>query len=283
MKFIVYPLLYALFYAIGLLPMALLYRLSGLFYFFVYRVFSYRESVVIQNLSRAFPDKRYGEIAAIARGFYRFYCDTFAEIIKSLAISPRRQREKIEVIDGALIARHLAEGRHVIASMGHCGNWELLNALPFFLPARVYTVYKPLSSRALDRLFLHIRSRFGMQMIPHNAIARHLISNRGTPSVYLFLADQCPRVASARLTFLHQDTAVFPGVEKLSRATGSAVVYLHVVKTSRGRYRFTCKEVCGDPSSMLPSEITASYFRLLEQNIEECPTSWLWSHKRWKR
>ncbi|MDR0766020.1 MAG: lysophospholipid acyltransferase family protein [Odoribacteraceae bacterium] len=280
-----YPVVHALFYAASLLPMGLLYKFAGLLYLFACHVFAYRKSVVIQNLSRSFPGKKYDEIAAIARDFYRFSCDSFVEVIKSLGITARRQREKIEVVGSEIIEKHLGEGRHVIASMGHCGNWELLNALPLFLTASVNTVYKPLSSGVLDRLFLEIRSRFGMNMIPRNAIARHLISNRGTPSVYLFLADQCPRVVSgtSRFRFLHQETSVFPGVEKLARATGSAVVYLHVVRISRGKYRFTCKEICGDPARAMPSEITATYLRLLEQNIEESPAGWLWSHKRWKR
>ncbi|MDR2413755.1 MAG: lysophospholipid acyltransferase family protein [Odoribacteraceae bacterium] len=284
-RFNLYPLFRLLFYAASLLPMGLLYKFAGVIYLLVYRVFSYRKSVVIQNLARSFPDKRYNEIAAIARGFYRASCDSFAEVIKSLSISASKQREKIELENAHLIERHLKEGRHVIASMGHCGNWELLNALPFFLTARVNTVYKPLTARGLDRLFLEIRSRFGMTMIPRNAIARHLISNRGIPSVYLFLADQCPRIVTGttRFTFLHQETSVLPGIEKLARATGSAVVYLHVVKTARGKYRFTCKEICGDPTRTNPLEITTTYLQLLEQNITESPTGWLWSHKRWKR
>jgi KDO2-lipid IV(A) lauroyltransferase len=280
-----YPLLRGTVYLASLLPMPLLYRFSGVLCWFVSRVLAYRKPVVLQNLSRAFPDKRYNEIAAIARDFYRAACDNVVEILKSASIPARRQGEKLELVGGDIVERHLRRGRHVIASMGHCGNWEMLNILPRLIDARVNTVYKPLASRGLDRLFLETRSRFGMNMIPHKSIVRHVIANRDNPGVYLFLADQCPRVATVnyQFTFLHQRTAVFAGVEKLARATGAVVVYLHVTRARRGHYRVECKEICDDPAASRETEITGAYVRLLERNIEENPAGWLWSHKRWKR
>ncbi|MDR1272964.1 MAG: lysophospholipid acyltransferase family protein [Odoribacteraceae bacterium] len=282
---ILFPFLYGGVYLFSLLPMFLLYRFSGLLYWFIFHVLSYRKSVVMQNLARAFPDKRYNEIAAIMRDFYRSFCDNLVEILKSASIPARQQEKKVVLVGAEIVENHLRQGKHVIASMGHCGNWEILNVLPVMLDVHVNTVYKPLSSRSLDRLFLKTRSRFGMNMIPHKAIVRHFITNKENPSMYLFLADQCPKISTVhyQFTFLHQKTTVFAGVEKLACMTNAVVIYLHVVKISRGRYRVECKEICTDPEKSKATEITGAYVRLLEQNIEEYPGGWLWSHKRWKR
>jgi KDO2-lipid IV(A) lauroyltransferase len=169
--------------------------------------------------------------------------------------------------------------------MGHCGNWEILNVLPLMLNLNINAVYKPLETKCVDRLMLKIRSRFGMNLIPDRSIVRHIVSNRDNPSLYLFIADQCPVITDEayRFDFLHQKTSVFSGVEKLAGITRSGVVYIHVTRISRGIYRIECKEISLHSASPAKTEITRNYIRRLEQNIMECPSDWLWSHKRWKR
>jgi KDO2-lipid IV(A) lauroyltransferase len=240
---------------------------------------------VIQNLSRSFPEKRYGEIELIMKGFYRSFCDNCAEILKSVSIPARRQKEKIVLTDFDMIERRIRQGQHVIASMGHCGNWEILNVLPLLLNVNIHAVYKPLKTQCVDRLLLKIRSRFGINLIPDRSVVRHLVSNRERPSLYFFIADQCPVIADEayRFDFLHQNTGVFPGIEKLAGLTRAGVVYIHVIRISRGIYRIECKEISLRSESPAKTEITRNYIRHLEQNIRKSPSDWLWSHKRWKR
>ena len=276
--------LYRLVYLFGMLPMTFLYGLARLAYWLMFYLFAYRKMVVIQNICRSFPEKKYGEIKLIVEGFYRSFCDNMAEMLRSVSASPRQQTGRIELVDFERIRRQIGQGRHVIASMGHCGNWEILNVIPFMLGIKAYAVYKPLSVRCMDGLFLKIRSRFGMNLVTDKSVVRHLMTNED-PSLYFVLADQCPAGidGTSRYQFLHQSTRVFRGVEKLARKTNTGVFYLHVVRTSRGRYRVECKEISTDPSRSGEEEITRNYLRLLEQNIHECPSGWLWSHKRWKR
>ena len=268
----------------GMLPMPLLYGISHLAYLLMFHLFAYRKMVVIQNISRSFPDKKYGEVKQIVKGFYRSFCDNMAEILKSVSASPLQQKAKIELVDFERIRRQIGLGRHVIASMGHCGNWEILNIIPFILGIKAYAIYKPLSTKCMDSLFLKIRSRFGMHLLTDKSVARHLMTNEN-PSLYFILADQCPAGVdeTPRIPFLHQSTRVFRGVEKLARKTNAGVFYLHVVRTSRGQYRVECKEITTNASRTDEEEITRHYLRLLEQNIHEYPAGWLWSHKRWKR
>jgi KDO2-lipid IV(A) lauroyltransferase len=253
-------------------------------YLLLFRLFAYRKAVVIQNISRSFPEKRYREVEAVMKTFYRSFCDNLVEIVKSVSIPVLRQKGKIELTGFGVIANQIKQGKHVIACMGHCGNWEILNVLPSLFDAEMYAVYKPLSSKCVDRLFLKIRSRFGMNLITDKSVARHFLSNRN-PSLYFFLADQCPAIVNKayRFDFLHQKTSVFPGVEKLARKTNACVVYLHIVRTSRGLYRIECKKIATDSQSTGETGIARGYIRLLERNIRESPGGWLWSHKRWKR
>ena len=40
--------------------------------------------------------------------------------------------------------------------------------------------------------------------------------------------------------------------------------------------------ICEDASKTTPEAILRKYYDLLEQEINETPGNWLWSHKRWK-
>ncbi|WP_407429907.1 lysophospholipid acyltransferase family protein [Arcticibacter sp.] len=271
-------------YILSHLPMVLLYALASFIYFLAYHVFGYRKAVVIQNVSRSFPDKRYGEVEAIVRKFYISFVSYFAEMIKGISAPADVLDKKIIFNNLELIDFYIRSGRSVIACMGHCSNWEMLNLLPYKTPHDVYAVYKPLSSGVMNRLVSKLRSRFGMKLLPDRRAIRHILYQRSRPAVYLFLADQCPRIKDEkyRFTLLNQETYVFSGMEKLARKAKAAVVYLNITQRSRGYYRVVCLPVSSGSEHMAEGEITRKYINLLTENINEEPYGWLWSHKRWK-
>ena len=244
----------------------------------------YRKTVVVQNITRSFPDKRYGEIHAIVKKFYACFVSYFAEIIKSVSAPAETLDKKIIFENLELIDQFIDSGRSVIACLGHCGNWEVLNFLPHKMHHEVYAVYKPLSSITLNRLMIKIRSRFGMKLMPDKAIIRHIKYKKSHPAVYLFLADQCPHIKEEkyRFTLLNQETYFFSGMEKLARTGRTAVIYLHITQLSKGSYKVACLPVCSKAEFTSDSEITQKYINLLTENINEEPYGWLWTHKRWK-
>ena len=42
------------------------------------------------------------------------------------------------------------------------------------------------------------------------------------------------------------------------------------------------EELLNNPKKCEPNQITNVYFKRLEQDINEQPEYWLWSHRRWK-
>lgn len=282
---VAYRSFYTCMYVVGLLPMWMLYLISSFFAFLMFRLIPYRKSVVTQNLSRSFPDKSEMERKQMARDFYRCFTDNVVEIIKSFSITAEQQKQKVTVVGRELIEEQLRNNKHVIISMGHCGNWEVLNILSHQSAVDMFAVYKPLRNRTVDQLFFQLRSRFGMGLVPSQSIVRHILSNKENPSVYFFIADQCPRVVEEkyRLKMLNQQTSMFSGVEKLACLTNAAVLYMHVTRSCRGKYVITYKPITMNPKETKETEIIKHYALLLEQNIQESPSDWLWSHKRWKR
>lgn len=281
----IFNCLYAGVYLVSLLPMVVLYWFSTFMSFIMLHLIPYRKSIVIQNLSRSFPEKNYDEIDRIMRKFYYSFTDNVAEILKSFSISSKEQMAKVTVTGMHLIKEQLQENKHVIISMGHCGNWEVLNILSLYAPNNMYAVYKPLRNKPMDHLFIVLRSRFGLKLVPAKSVTRHILSNKNNPSVYFFIADQCPKQVEEkyRVNLLNQLTSMFTGVEKLARAVDAAVMYMHITRSRRGVYDIVYKPVCVEAKKSSETEIIRDYSLLLEQNIRENPSDWLWTHKRWKR
>lgn len=264
--------------------MRFLYAIGGMLYFLAYYIVGYRRTIVVVNVSHSFPDKSYGEIKAIVKKFYACLASYLVEIIKGVSASVDDVDRKLEFENLALINHQLTLGRNVIACLGHCGNWEMLNVLPANVNAPVFAIIRPLRSPAINRLMIKIRSRFGIKLIANTALVRHIRSPNASPGVYLFLADQRPRIEkdSYSYPFLNQETFFFSGMEKLARTGNVAVVYLHITQLSKGRYKISCRPICTESECTNEGEITRKYVELLAENINEEPYGWLWSHRRWK-
>lgn len=282
---LVYRSVYAIIHLFSLLPINVLYAIASLAFFFAYYIFGYRKDIVIQNLSRSFPDKRYGEIQAIGKKFYTCFTGYFAEIIKATSAPVEKLEENLVFENLELINQNINAGRNVIVGVGHCGNWEMLNFMPNKIPHDIYAVYKPLHSAIMNRLMNKIRSRFGIKVISDKSVVRHILSGQSSNALYLFLADQCPITKDERYKFelLNQETYVFSGMEKLAKRSHAAVVYLYITQLSKGRYKISCVPICTEANLTYNGEITQKYIKLLTENITEEPYGWLWTHKRWKR
>lgn len=264
--------------------MTFLYAMASFTFFLAYYIIGYRKEVVIQNVARSFPDKQYGEVHAIIKKFYACFAAYFAEIIKSISVPAEVLDKKLTFENLELINRHTDSGRNVIACLGHCGNWEMINFIPYKIHQEAYAVYKPLESETMNKLMIKLRSRFGLKLIPDTKVIGHILSKTSPPCVYLFLTDQYPPIKEEKykFTLLNQETYVFSGMEKSARTSGAAVIYLHITQLSKGSYKITCIPVCVSAESTNDGEITQKYVDFLTENIKEEPYGWLWTHKRWK-
>lgn len=265
---------------LNLLPYFMRKGLQQLIFTLLFRVFNYRYNVVLQNLSRSLPGKSYAEIKSIAIKFYRHFSGLFLEITALMVTPAKRLKRHLHIVNPELPAAYWNQ-RNVVLMLGHYGNWECLNVLPQFFPVDVYAVYKPLSSGYFDSLMYHVRTRFGMKLLPAGQVARHMLLHRDQPSVYIFIADQSPPPgAKCKVDFLHQPTSLFAGAEKLAKALDAVVLYTTVKKNEElRRWEVSFSLLTEEPAT---HEIMRSFAAHLERDILHDPPYWLWTHRRWK-
>jgi len=276
----------AFLYGISYLPLPLLYLCSNVVSVLLFDVFRVRRSITITNLTRSFPEKSKREIREIARRYYLHLSDLAFEVIKSLTITSDEIRRRCLIEDLDLLNGFDEDQRGVVAILGHYGNWEwaaLASALSVRQPMVV--IYKPLGNPVFDSLFRKMRERFGVQMVAMKDVGRHYVRSRDTHFVNCFVADQAPRRAEVAYwtEFLHQDTPIHLGAEKIAVKYDHVAIFVSVRKRSRGHYVVNMENIETKPMECEEYSITERHVRKLEDLIRECPDYWLWSHRRWKR
>jgi len=283
-KALVYYLCLPLIYLISLLPFWLLYWLSNSLFVLVYYIFGYRKQTICTNLRNSFPEKSEAEIQALAKSFTKYFCDLSLETLKTLTISPAQLKKRVKIRDLAVLERYFEQQQSVLLVMGHFGNWELAGAR--FAQEKVhklYVIYHPLSNEYFDALFYKMRTRLGNRLYSMKESVRGILKNRDKVTATALIADQSPSPKNAYWTeFLHQETPVFTGTEKIAVKMNYPVIYVSVKRPTRGFYTVDLELLSDNPGTTQENEISELHTRRLEQDIREQPEIWLWSHRRWK-
>ncbi|MEJ0057253.1 MAG: lysophospholipid acyltransferase family protein [Bacteroidota bacterium] len=216
MQALFFYLLYPLIYLTASLPFWALYRISDFFYL-ILRITGYRKDVIVQNLRNSFPDKTPAEIEACTQAYYRYLCDLILETLKTLRTTEQEAKERCLFHTPEWLTALCKEKRSIILVMGHYGNWEW--AGPSFTlntGFQLVVIYRPLSNTYFDKMMVKMRTKFGTRITPVSQTLRDMVANRGMLTATAFIADQtAPQDKAYWTTFLHQDTAVFTGPEKL--------------------------------------------------------------------
>lgn len=287
MKNLTYYLSFALWFIISILPLWVFYRLSDGLYYLVYHVVRYRRRVVYANLRSSFPEKSEAEIERIAKDFYSFFCDYIVETLKFFSMGEKNIRKRMKFEGLNQVKEDFANGRSVSVYLGHYCNWEWISSLGLHLDEQCGQIYHPLENATLDRLFLYMRGRFKAQSIKMDDTFLTILKwkKEGRKNIVGYIADQVPGYNNIHYwaDFLHHDTPVFTGAERISKIMDTAVYYIDVERPRRGYYVARFIKIADSLNEHPVFFATEQYFRLLEKNIQRAPQYWLWSHKRWKR
>lgn len=283
MKRLTYLLAIIFIYPISLLPFWMLYGVSDILYFILYRVVGYRRRVTRTNLTNSFPEKTLTEIKEIERQFYRHLSDVIVEAMKAYTVRMGAIAERMPIKNPEVFENHFQAGESIFVVTGHLGNWEWAAlSTCLFSPFPInQAVYRPLSNPSFDRRLKRNRAKFGLSMIPDLELARVIRSQKSGLSVTVLLADQSPPDPKRAYwtTFLNQDTGYNPMVERLVRLTDRPLIFGEIKKIKRGRYEIWLHDA---PPLEEENAITEWQMWMLEKFIQKNPAYWLWSHRRWK-
>ena len=267
------------------IPLPLLYGLASLLGWISVHVYSYREHVVRENLSRAFPDYDEAQLRGVIGGYYHSFAQMLVEIFKSVVMSPQEIRRRVRIVNLELARSELERGQSVLLVAAHQCNWEwMLLALSLELGYPVDAAYKPLVDSWAEREMKKLRTRFGSRLVPAKELLADIIKRRGVVRAVAMVADQEPTTSEHKhwTRFLNRDTAFYMGPEEIARVTRFPVFFIGLRRTARGHYEMQLTPLARAGEALPTGELTERYARLVETQIRAAPCDWPWSHKRWK-
>ncbi|RLD27997.1 MAG: lipid A biosynthesis acyltransferase [Bacteroidetes bacterium] len=286
MQFIAYILIYPFLLLISILPFRLLYVLSDLIYVLIYKVFGYRKKVVIENLNLVFPEKSKHEINKITKAFYHHLCDLIVESIKSMTISETQIANRMILTNIEEIHRAEKANKSIVLMMAHYGNWEWTFILQKDMNHINYAIYKRIENKHFDRLIKRIRAKYNSYLITTKETISILTQSKekGELTINGFASDQTPKLNKAHHwnNFMGIKVPLHTGAEMLAKKLDMSVMYLGIKKIKRGFYEATLTNLADNARDFNNYEITDAFLKLVEQQINEAPEYYLWTHKRWK-
>ena len=279
---------------LGKLPWFFWDGVGKVLYFFLVVLLRYRQAVILENLQKAFPEKRKDEIRLIQIQFYKHLCNLMIETLKSFGFSRQEVKKAIRIVENDATREILNRDSNAILLFGHYHNWEFITqgcGVYFTGEKQQHMIgfYKTIRNKTVESLMNTNRTRFGGDMFSDRQPRPVIKILTGKNKTLLgMVADQTPpgRDQMFVIEFLGRPTPFFTGPGWIAAAARVPVYYGRMVQTGSHQYKIIPEKLF-EPDPTLSKEeiiqaITLAYARKLEAQIREFPQFWLWSHRRWK-
>ncbi len=280
-----YFIIYGFLYLLSLLPFPVIYLLSDFIYFLLYYVFGYRKETVTKNLRIAFPEKSDEEIKKITKRVFHNLTDTFIEIIKFISMSDKTFEKRCKG-DFSVIEDMINKGKNVQLHAGHQFNWEYGSLFMSKAIRKIpsYAIYMPIKNKAMDRLFLKIRERYGTIFIKATEFKEKRQEIFKERFAFFLAADQNPGDPTNAFwqNYFSKPAPFITGPEVGGIKNNTAIVFVRSRIPKRGHYILECTVFCENAAETSRGEITRGFRDFLEKIIKEEPYNYLWTHRRWK-
>jgi KDO2-lipid IV(A) lauroyltransferase len=246
----------------------------------------------MRNLEIAFPEKSTAERGEILAGTFENLGRVLGELSQ---VNKLTKEDFAKIIDFELdaesndvYARNKAEGRGVLITTGHLGNWEMLVLGFAALYEPISYLARPLDNPKIDALLNERRTRFGNNPINKTNSAMLAIRILRMGGILGILSD----------VNAHPKEGVFVPFFGIPACTASGAAMMAIRADSfifptfcvwdrdTKRYKFVHGPLL-EPSKTgnLKHDIietTAAYTAEIEKIIRKYPDQWMWIHKRWK-
>ena len=186
---------YPLLILISFLPYKILYLISDLLSFFLYRIIKFRLKIVRKNLTLSFPKKTLNQIINIEKKFYDHLSDLIVEMIKNFSISKDEMLTRYKFKNMELIHNQEKKKKSTILILGHFSNWEGMVTIGSHLIGNSYGAYTPLTNKYYQKKIKTSRQKYGSFLLSRYKIFEFVESLKKSKDFGLlgFIGDQSPK------------------------------------------------------------------------------------------
>jgi Kdo2-lipid IVA lauroyltransferase/acyltransferase len=254
--------------------------------YFMYRFVPIRKKVVIENLSRAFPEESQDQIHSIAKSTYENFGQTLFEFIKMPACNQKEILKVATFENDPLMAECHRKGKGTVCISGHFGNWELMAAAFAAKGFPMEAIAREQRNIKVDRLIQKHRNAVGVKTILLGMALRGVMRALRKNRFVAMLTDQDAHDEGVFVDFLGLPSSTAPGPASFALKSGAPLLFGAAIRKSKGHHKIILELVPFDdldPKDPLSVKIlTQRHATILEKYVRLYPDHWFWMHKRWK-
>lgn len=270
---------------VGLLPLRLALLFGAGLGWVAWSVLRIRRSVVLTNLTLAFPDLKDRKRRRIACRSYSSIGRFAVEFARQGRVNRQYFRKYISVEKPELVKR-ISEADGVVGLGFHFGNWELLGVVQAYLGIDVSFLVGEQRNRLVDEYINSLRASHGIRLIRRDGAMRGIISTIRSGGVVCWLSDQDSGRSGVLVDFFGYPASTPRGAAAFACKLGKPIACMYLVRI-RGPYHRVIASPLFQPRKDLEreeaeTELTQRYTAHLQSVIERHPEQYWWPHRRWK-
>ena len=244
--------------------------------------------VIRQNLQFIYGDDVDEKLVdEVSRYAYKNLALNVLFTIERRYISLEAFREKITFENLEYVRKILADGRPVIFTASHFGEWEVGGSAVSAFVEPVSVIYKKMNNPYFEKYLLASRARFRITNVMHHGALKPLIKALRQKRSIALLADTNVRARDGIVVdFLGKPTTQVATPAFLARKFDAAIIPVSVYTEDSETYTVKFfEEIKVDKTDDENADIHDATQRLadwLSQVIRDDPKYWFWIHRRWK-
>ena len=236
------------------------------------------------NLSRVKPELNEVELEVLVdrsmSSYMRYWCDTF----RIQDWSKERVHQTVTTVNEHLLLDPMKDGRGVVITLPHSGNWDHAGAYFCSLGIPLVTVAERLKPEALFQKFLQHRESMGFEVLSlDNRSFATLMKRAREKRLIALVADRDLSQSGIDVDFFGFPARMPAGPVLLHIKTGIPLVAAHVSYTTNGIHvEFNAVEVpnVGTDAERISVGVQATA-KLFERGIEKNPEDWHMLQRIW--
>lgn len=275
---------------LAILPHGLSLKIGEILGLLLYYLWGSRRKIAINNLKttlslNAITISKPAE--KIIQEHFKNLGRSFSEVIKIYYGLGKKIVNSVEIegIENFLSAQ--SKGRGVLFITGHCGNWELMAIVMSAKFQGIAVVARSLNNIYLNKFVEKIREYYGNSVIYKKGALKKILKILNNNNCVGILMDQAVLSDEGYvIDFLGRGAWTTKMPALIARKTGAAVLPAFIHRTDGSHVIKIYPEVeisKSDERDNAVIEDTKKFSKYIESYIQECPSEWLWIHRRWKR
>ena len=263
-------------------------NLTEKFFEFLLRAIKPRGNLILENLTRVYPNSPERWRKDIRSEVYKNLAWTLTETL-ALQRNHSQAWDWVNVPNAKILNNLMRQNRGALLLSGHFGNWELgaswltQNAIKH--GHKMHVIYQAIHDPDINEYLIKMRENYGLVMIDKN-ISVMKIAHMLKDGAHIILLNDVSGDGRVRVPFMGVDATNMPGPALMAMLTGCAVVPLCIYRNAPFNHELAVFEPLKFTESKNHEEhlklVTLEMNKAVENFIKRRPEQWFWLHNRWK-